>query len=133
MSANSKTLTNSNSSSSKHSKSKHELYSKLKYLKELSNVKSQINLNNELNQKTLILLDNLKCPTPIAKHQENNQNTFKKRLEILSLNRNISKINNDLINYVRLRQNYMQHDTYWKQSWLFTDNPVYEFGKFFFG
>ena len=42
---------------------------------------------------------------------------------------NISKINSDLINYVRLREKYMQHANYWQQTWLFTDNPIYEYGN----
>jgi len=41
----------------------------------------------------------------------------------------------DLINYVKLRQTYMQHANYWHQVWLFTENPLFQFdndsnGKF---
>ena len=137
-----------NSSGSKHSKShKNEIYQKLKYLKEVSNVKSQLDTNNELNRNAMNILDNLKplhkaplVVTSVAASQDTRKrenapisqatSVSKKRLlDTLNLNRNISKINSELISYVRLRQNHMQHDNYWKQSWLFTDNPIYEFGN----
>jgi len=148
------------SSSSSHSKlvpsdslnlkcanKKHEAFLRFKYLKELSNVKSQIDLNAELNKKTACILDNIKCvPSNTSTKKENStlsnsmsrkqqeifslsRSVHRKRIDILSVNKNISKINSDLISYVKLRQNYMQHDNYWKQSWIFTDNPVYECGK----
>jgi hypothetical protein len=44
------------------------------------------------------------------------------------VNAKISKINSELINYVKLRERYMQHANYWQQIWLFTDNPIFEYG-----
>ena len=125
--------------------SKHDAFMRFKYLKELSNVKSQVDLNRELNKKTAEFLNNFKASSNTkfnslsSSHKENSirkqelfnlsKSAHKKRTDILSLNKNISKINNDLISYVKLKQNYMQHDNYWKQSWLFTDNPIFEFGN----
>lgn len=42
---------------------------------------------------------------------------------------NISKVNRDLIEYVRFRETYLGHINYWEQIWLFTDNPIYEYGN----
>ena len=125
---------------------KHEVFLKFKYLKELSNVNSQVDINNELNKKAACILNSLNkgVTTSIGTKKENssisniskkqqeivnlNRSVYNKRVDILKVNKNISKINNDLISYVKLRQNYMQHDNYWKRSWVFTENPVYEYG-----
>jgi hypothetical protein len=144
--------TSSESSNTKCTNKKHEVFLKFKHLKELSNVKTQLDLNAELNKKTATILNSLKvvatssnvtvkkenstggCTGGTSKKQQeifnlNKSGLPKKRGDILSVNKNLSKINNDLISYVKLRQNFMQHDNYWKQSWVFTDNPVYEYGK----
>lgn len=42
---------------------------------------------------------------------------------------NISKVNRDLIEYVKFRETYLGHINYWEQIWLFTDNPIYEYGN----
>ena len=133
------------SSNTKCSNKKHETFLKFKHLKELSNVKTQLDLNAELNKKAASILSSYSnvtgkkensttgaCTGVSKKQQEafnlNKSGVPKKRGDLLSVNKNLSKINNDLISYVKLRQNYMQHDNYWKQSWVFTDNPVYEYG-----
>jgi hypothetical protein len=39
-----------------------------------------------------------------------------------------SKPRRTLRRFVNYRQNYMHHASYWQQLWLFTDNPIYEYG-----
>ena len=63
---------------------------------------------------------------------------FEKTAQVYSVNNNaqavlpkpnISKVNRDLIEYVKFRETYLGHINYWEQIWLFTDNPIYEYGN----
>lgn len=126
----------------KQNRKSNDYYSKLKQLKHnVDLLKQQTSLNNETNKKTRILLQSLKEPKLLLTQQQQQHHSLNKsdikqtrtnlkRQEHSNRNRNnISKINSDLINYVKLRERYMQHANYWQQIWLFTDNPIFEFGK----
>lgn len=91
---------------------------KLELIKQrLAYLKEQTDLNNEINNKARVYLKNDIYNSPTKPKLSKTTSTLK------------SKINRDLIKYVRLRESYMQHANYWQQLWLFTDNPLYEHGK----
>lgn len=100
---------------------------KIKLIKKnLEYIKQQTNLNNELNRKTRVVLTNLNN----INEKLNKQEIVKKKSNenFNNNNNNISKINSDLIKYVKLRERYIKHANYWQQIWLFTDNPIFEYG-----
>jgi hypothetical protein len=95
------------------------------------NIKQQLQLNQKQSHQPIstsdrqAILDLIKCSSSAANQtaihtakRSNNQFNSAK----------ISKINSELINYVKLRERYMQHANYWQQIWLFTDNPIFEYG-----
>ena len=89
-------------------------------------LQQQTNLNNELNRKTRVVLTNLNN----INEKLNKQEIVKKKSNenFNNNNNNISKINSDLIKYVKLRERHIKHANYWQQIWLFTDNPIFEYG-----
>lgn len=107
---------------------------KIKCLKEnLKLFKQQTQTNNEINEKNRELLKGLtKADTKTTKNKENsyqrapwNSGKFKNCTD----SKNVSKVNRDLIEYVKFRETYLQHVNHWQQIWLFTDNPIYEYGS----
>ncbi len=125
----------------------------LKCLKEsLKIYKQQTKLNNEVNEKSRQLLQSLETGQknskqhqreyglkPPTRNKENSRlnscqatKRSPKRPEVYSsatLNKNVSKVNRDLIEYVKFRETYLEHVNHWQQIWLFTDNPIYEYGN----
>jgi hypothetical protein len=118
---------NSNIKSEKFSKS----YLRKKCLFEnISDIKAQTKLNNELNKNARSILESFNKNSNKLNDISNLEKSVNNKLANESFIRyNKSKINNDLINFVRHRKSHMQHLSYWKQEWLFTDNPSYNYGK----
>lgn len=131
------------------SKSSEASLKKIKCLKEnLKILKQQTRLNNEKNEKNRDLLQSFsKIDEKLAIERKlgNKENIIainKKSVKNECLNstdclkssentpRFISKVNRDLIEYVKFREAYMKHLNHWQQIWLFTDNPIYEYGNF---
>jgi hypothetical protein len=112
------------------------------HLKEKINFyEKQIVSSNQFNRTAKLILNSSNYEDQTSKHlaRLNNSITNEKRNSFQT-----SKINSkrpikqarttrDLINYVKLRQTYMQHENYWHQVWLFTENPLFEFGSEFNG
>ena len=125
----------------------HKSNDKLKFFKEnIKILRQQTEQNNEINSRNRTLLNTLGQTNVLAKkhvlvkerhhvdqHNDKENTQFKCLTKSprsgKNLTKNISKINKDLINYVKFRETYMQHSNYWQQIWLFTDNPIYEFGN----
>lgn len=86
--------------------------------------------NNNNKDRTKELLAKLKTSFP--KEKKNSSQTSKIGSKRAAKQ---DRTSCDLINYVKLRQTYMQHANYWHQVWLFTENPLFQFdndlnGKF---
>jgi hypothetical protein len=105
---------------------------KLNFLKEnLNIIKQQTKLNNELNKKNRKLLENLQKNNDVKNSSIFQSSKFSKQKNEYSikLNKNLSQVNKEFIKYLNFRENYTHHAIYWHQFWLFTDNPIYEYGK----
>ena len=131
---------------------------KIKCLQQnLKILKEQTKQNNEANERNRDLLNTLSKPVDsktspatsvILDNNNNNKEnkfshlkssrkySFEKTAPVYSVNNtqvlsktNISKVNRDLIEYVKFRETYLEHINYWEQIWLFTDNPIYEYGN----
>jgi flagellar biosynthesis component FlhA len=92
----------------------------------ISDTKAQTKLNNELNRNARLILESL---NKNSNKLYDISNVNRKLTNESITHKSISKINNDLINFVRHRKSHMQHLSYWKQEWLFTDNPSYNYGN----
>jgi len=123
----------------------------LKCLKEnLKIYKQQTKINNEVNEKSRQLLKILAKSQGITEHSQlrnvlksksnsnkenfylncNQKKNLQDRPEIYSnINKNVSVVNPNLIEYIKYRKNYLQHVNYWQQIWIFTENPIYEYGN----
>ena len=142
-------MLNSNMSYSTSINSSNVKSSKYKLIKQnMEYLKQQTYMNNEANKKTRLILNNLNNNSNNLSNNESlsqlksiyaNCNNFKK-YSTNSNNNNknnktktheankLSKIITDLINYVKSREKFIQHANYWHQIWLFTDNPIFEYG-----
>lgn len=95
---------------------KAETREKIKFLQqEIYFYKQQTILNNKLNTKCRQALHSLSQNTP----QINKHSVIKPK---------VVTQNNDLVNFVSLRQHFIQHSNYWNQIWSFTHNPNYDYG-----
>ena len=92
--------------------SKHDAFMWFKYLKELSNVKSQVDLNRELNKKTAEFLNNFKASSNTkfnslsSSHKENSirKKTFQIKTHISITNKNpISIFSSSSCNIIRVK------------------------------
>jgi hypothetical protein len=98
------------------------------FRQKLAEIREQNKLNKHINQWTRAALSNI----------IGLENTHSKIEPVSYNNRKLNEIENDYLpssktrqklrNFVAYRQNFMQHANYWQQIWLFTDNPVYEYG-----
>ena len=97
---------------------KAETRQKITFLQqEISFYKQQTDLNNKLNTKCRQVLNSLSQNTPLVTNK-------------LSVNKSkLETQNNDLVNFISLRQHFIQHSNYWNQIWSFTHNPNYDYGK----
>lgn len=87
----------------------------------IEELKAQTRLNTELNAKARIQLASLKG------NSENLSSSGHTRSKCIK--KSHTNINRQaLVDYVTRRECYMQHVNYWQQIWLFTDNPIYEYG-----
>lgn len=83
----------------------------------ISLYKSQTEKNNNLNAQCRQILSGL------------SQNTRQENYLIKSRAPTVLHKTNNLIKYVSLREQYIQHSNYWQKNWSFTINPIYENGK----
>ena len=88
----------------------------------IEELKTQTRLNTELNAQARIQLASLKGGS------ENLPSTTRSKcIKRPHTNKNRQV----LVDYVTHRECYMQHVNHWQQIWLFTDNPIYEYGTHF--
>ena len=107
----------------------------------LSQFRKQTLENNELNAKArnalrdLIGFENVNEPAKpkalVSKKEttKNKNNSTVRDYTELAIQLLTSKTKRTLRSYVKYRRDYMQHTNYWQQIWLFTDNPIYEYGN----
>lgn len=114
------------------------------HLKEkLAFYETQIDSSNQLNRMTKSILNSYNNKDQSKELLTKLKTTFPKEKRNISQTSKIGskratkhgRTSCDLINYVKLRQTYMQHTNYWHQVWLFTQNPLFQFdsdlnGKF---
>lgn len=95
------------------------------YKQKLAVYQEQTELNNRLNSKTRLLLLNSSnsCSSFSNISKSKSNSIFLKNSKSY-----YSCTSSNLVKYCRLRETYMQHANYWQQLWLFTDNPIYEYG-----
>jgi hypothetical protein len=108
---------NFNNNNLKHSKESSKYYNlkanKCAYIKaKLDEIRKQTQTNNQLNERTkLLLLDNLKTSNIISKSEQKNSLFNSQKCQ----------------NY---KMKYSKHNSYWQQMWSFSDNPLFEYGKY---
>jgi hypothetical protein len=94
------------------------------FKEKLNSIKKQNKLNEQLLSQTKNLLNGLLSESNCK--EKLNRSKLCDKHSFMPL---ISRVNIDLIKYVKLKENYMQHNNYWHQMWLFTDNPLCEYGN----
>jgi hypothetical protein len=111
-----------------------ELNTRMDYLKEkIGQFKRQTELNNELNIKArnkLVEMTGQVENFPDNRTKKSDLSVKKSLADFNEIASQLlsSKSKRTLRSYVNYRQNYMHHASYWQQIWLFTDNPIYEYG-----
>ena len=113
---NNNSSTNSNSSQNQNMKQKFQTLKQKQSHQSISTSERQA------------ILDLIKSSTSSSKDTSATATAASATKRSNQVNAKISKINSELINYVKLRERYMQHANYWQQIWLFTDNPIFEYG-----
>jgi hypothetical protein len=102
----------------------------LEHFKEkLNSIKKQNRLNEQLLSQSKNLLNQLLSGSNSSSNFKENSNNISIAHDKHSQTPLISRVNIDLIKYVKLKENYMQHANYWHQMWLFTDNPLCGYGN----
>jgi hypothetical protein len=102
----------------------------IKYLKErLVSMRQETCLNNEKNKKAREILATLDINKYASCNNTslitNASNSAKRPLFQLNKTNQQSDLNR--LN-VKSSESYHKHSVYWQKSWLFTDNPTFEYG-----